>query len=131
MSLRNRPPILGNIVRIEGGRGKRKETVSSKEGLFTKGENSHSDTTPEVTSDNESECDNQNPLASLLKLSGLSPLVYQMMSYHLMVTKKESSVKIIKKKAQTKPPSVPDFSLERKADSSTKQLFLTLMKEVK
>ncbi|GJS41120.1 hypothetical protein Tco_0566163 [Tanacetum coccineum] len=124
-------PILGHIVRIEGGRGKRKESVSSKEGLFTKGENSHSDTTPEVTSDNESGCDNQDPLASLLKLSGLSPLVYQMMSYHLMVTEKESSVNIIKKKAQTKTPSVLDFSLERKAGSSTKQLCLTLMKEVK
>nr|GEW69063.1 hypothetical protein [Tanacetum cinerariifolium] len=47
------------------------------------------------------------------------------------VTKKESSVKIIKKKAQTKTSFVPNPSLERKADSSIEQLLLTSMKELK
>nr|GEY44285.1 hypothetical protein [Tanacetum cinerariifolium] len=42
---------------------------------------------------------------------------------------KESFVKTIKKKAQTKSPSVPDPSPDKKADSSTKQLLLTLMRE--
>nr|GFB12844.1 hypothetical protein [Tanacetum cinerariifolium] len=38
--------------------------------------------------------------------------------------------KAIKKKAQTKSPSIPDPSLDKKADSSTGQFLLTLMKEV-
>ncbi|GKE56648.1 hypothetical protein Tco_1495833, partial [Tanacetum coccineum] len=47
------------------------------------------------------------------------------------VTEKESAVKYVKKKAQTKTSCVPDPSPEKKADSSTEQLLLTLMKEVK
>ncbi|GJR27266.1 hypothetical protein Tco_1103498 [Tanacetum coccineum] len=47
------------------------------------------------------------------------------------VPDKESLVKAIKKKAQTKSPSVLDPSTIKKTDSSTKQLILTLMEEVK
>ncbi|GJZ21399.1 hypothetical protein Tco_0558438 [Tanacetum coccineum] len=79
--------------------------------------NSPSDTTPEVTYDTESEYDNQEPLPPLSKLLRAEPM--------------ESSVKIIKKKAQTKTPSVPDLSPEWKPHSSTEQLLLTLIKEVK
>ncbi|GKB30886.1 hypothetical protein Tco_0870287 [Tanacetum coccineum] len=103
---------LGEIV-------KRKETISSKEIMFTKEENSPTDTILEVTSDTKSECDSQEPLSPLLKLLGAEP----------NVTEKELSVKAIKKKAHTKSPSVLDPSPDKKADSSTEQLLLTLMEE--
>ncbi|GJW31991.1 hypothetical protein Tco_0052023 [Tanacetum coccineum] len=60
-------------------------------------------TAPEITSDFESECDNQDPLPPLPKLSRLEPIV-----------------KISKKKTQTKSLSVLDPCPDRKADSSTK-----------
>nr|GEU42800.1 retrovirus-related Pol polyprotein from transposon TNT 1-94 [Tanacetum cinerariifolium] len=44
---------------------------------------------------------------------------------------KESSIKVTKKKAQTKSSYVPDPCPDKKADSSTEQLLLTLMEEVK
>ncbi|GKD84545.1 hypothetical protein Tco_1355699, partial [Tanacetum coccineum] len=44
---------------------------------------------------------------------------------------KVSSVNVTKKKTQTKSPVVPDPCHDKKADSSTKQLLLTLMEEVK
>nr|GEU96011.1 RNA-directed DNA polymerase, eukaryota, reverse transcriptase zinc-binding domain protein [Tanacetum cinerariifolium] len=47
------------------------------------------------------------------------------------VADKESLVKGIKKKAQTKPPSILHPSIVKKADSSSKQLLLTLIEEVK
>nr|GEX96968.1 transposase, Ptta/En/Spm, transposase, Tnp1/En/Spm-like protein [Tanacetum cinerariifolium] len=57
-----------------GRKGKRKETISSKEIMFTKGENSPSKTTIEVTSNIESECDNQDPLPPLFKLLWVEPI---------------------------------------------------------
>ncbi|GJV15136.1 hypothetical protein Tco_1360459 [Tanacetum coccineum] len=66
--------IPGNIVRALGGRGKRKETVSSKEVMFTKDKNSPFEMVPEVTSDTECECDNQEPLPPLPKLLGVEPI---------------------------------------------------------
>ncbi|GJX41616.1 probable LRR receptor-like serine/threonine-protein kinase [Tanacetum coccineum] len=112
------------------GRGKRKETVSLKEIVFTKGENAPSKTAPEVTSNTESECDNQEPLPPLPKPLGAEPIGTSN-DKTKQVTKKESSVKATKKKAHTKSPSVPDPSPNKKVDSSTEQLFLTLIKEVK
>ncbi|GKB82429.1 hypothetical protein Tco_0949324 [Tanacetum coccineum] len=56
----------------------------------------------------------KKPMPPLLKLSGAKPIV-----------------KVTKKKAQTKPSSVPDPSFVKKDDSSTKQHLLTLMEEVK
>ncbi|GJW46505.1 retrovirus-related pol polyprotein from transposon TNT 1-94 [Tanacetum coccineum] len=47
------------------------------------------------------------------------------------VTKKDSSVKAIKKKAQTKSTFFLNPGDDKKADSSTKKILLTLMKEVK
>nr|GFA14281.1 hypothetical protein [Tanacetum cinerariifolium] len=47
------------------------------------------------------------------------------------VTKKEPSIKAIKKKAQTKTPVVPNQSPDEKADSSIEQLLFTLMEEIK
>ncbi|GKF10707.1 hypothetical protein Tco_0048633 [Tanacetum coccineum] len=102
--------VPSNIVRSLGGRGKQKETISSKEVLFTKGENSSSETTP------ESESDNQDPLLPLPKLSGAEPIGINYQECQ---------------ETQTKTPFVHDPSLERNADSSTQQLLLTLMKKVK
>ncbi|GKA10042.1 hypothetical protein Tco_0689475 [Tanacetum coccineum] len=52
-----------------GQLGKKKETISSKEVVFTKVDEYPSETVPEITSDSESECDNQEPLPPLHKLS--------------------------------------------------------------
>ncbi|GJW84587.1 hypothetical protein Tco_0157732 [Tanacetum coccineum] len=61
----------------------------------------------------------KDPLPLLPKLSGAEPI------------EKESLVKSIKKKAQTKTPSDSNPKPEKKADSTTEELLLTLMKEVK
>nr|GFA88903.1 hypothetical protein [Tanacetum cinerariifolium] len=53
------------------GKGKRKDDTSSKEVLFSKAAESPSETILEITSD--SECDNQEPLPPLPKLSGAMP----------------------------------------------------------
>nr|GEZ11077.1 hypothetical protein [Tanacetum cinerariifolium] len=66
--------VPGDIVCALGRKGKRKETISSKEIMFTKGENSPSKTTIEVTSNIESECDNQDPLPPLFKLLWVEPI---------------------------------------------------------
>nr|GEY34372.1 hypothetical protein [Tanacetum cinerariifolium] len=122
--------------------GKRKETISSKEVLFTKGESSSSKTTPDVTSNTEFECDNQEPLPPLPKLSRAEPIgtsndvilptdliqTSTASDKTKQVLEKESSVKSIKKKAQAKTTFVPDLKPEKKANTSTKQLLLTLMK---
>ncbi|GJR20372.1 retrovirus-related pol polyprotein from transposon TNT 1-94 [Tanacetum coccineum] len=113
--------------------------------VFTKGENSPSETSLDVTSDIEFVNDNQEPLPHLPKLLGAKPIgtskdvipssdliqTFTVFDKTKHVTKKESNVKYVKKKAQTKTPSAPDFSPKTKADSSTKQLILTLMIEVK
>nr|GEX36332.1 retrovirus-related Pol polyprotein from transposon TNT 1-94 [Tanacetum cinerariifolium] len=57
----------------------------------------------------------KDPLPPLPKLSRAEPT--------------ESSVKVIKKKAQAKLSSVPDLSIVKKVDSSTGQLLLTLTEE--
>ncbi|GKD55456.1 hypothetical protein Tco_1288843 [Tanacetum coccineum] len=49
--------------------------------------------------------------------------------YDLKKVEEESSVKAIKKKAQTKSPSIPEPCPDKKADSFTEKLLLTLMQE--
>ncbi|GJZ33602.1 hypothetical protein Tco_0579038 [Tanacetum coccineum] len=87
----------------------------------------------------------REPLPSLPKLSGAEPIgtsndvippadsiqTSTVSDKTKHVTEKESSVKAIKKKAQTKSSTISDPSPSMKADSSTEQLLLTLMKEVK
>ncbi|GJW49612.1 retrovirus-related pol polyprotein from transposon TNT 1-94 [Tanacetum coccineum] len=107
--------VPGNIVRALGRRGRREETISSKEVVFTKEEKSPSDIVPEVTFDTASECYNQEPLPPFPKLSGAEPI--------------DTLNDAIKKKAQTKSSSVLDPCRDKKANSSTKQFLLTLMKE--
>ncbi|GJZ87025.1 hypothetical protein Tco_0658635 [Tanacetum coccineum] len=125
--------VLGNIVCALRGRGKRMETISSKEIVFSKGENSSSEIVPEVTSDTKSEYDNQEPPPPLLKFTrdepigtsnDVTPLADLVQTSKVFdkikqVTEKESLVNPTKKKTQTMSPSVPDPSPDKKADSST------------
>ncbi|GJZ92226.1 retrovirus-related pol polyprotein from transposon TNT 1-94 [Tanacetum coccineum] len=107
--------LPSNIVRALGGKGKKKDDISSKEVLFSKAAESPSETVPKTTSDSESRCGNPEPLPPLPKLIGSD----------------WSTVKAPKKKAKTVSPSAPDPDPVKKADSSTEQLLLTLIKEVK
>ncbi|GJS03887.1 retrovirus-related pol polyprotein from transposon TNT 1-94 [Tanacetum coccineum] len=66
--------VPGNIIRALGGRGKKKDTISSKEVLFSKAAESPSETVPEITSDSESECGNLEPLPPLPKLTRAEPI---------------------------------------------------------
>ncbi|GJS19602.1 hypothetical protein Tco_0448234 [Tanacetum coccineum] len=65
--------VLGNIIKDLGGKGRRKEKISSKEVVFTIANESSSTLAPEITSDSESECDSQEPLPPLPKLIGAAP----------------------------------------------------------
>ncbi|GJY12457.1 retrovirus-related pol polyprotein from transposon TNT 1-94 [Tanacetum coccineum] len=144
--------IPGNIVKALGGRGKRKEKISSKEVIFTKADESSSMSILEITSDSESECKNQKPLPPLLKLIraapagtsdsliSLSDLTLNManLTLNTSVPKKTrpTSVKVsptyvIKRKTENKLPVNPKSCSDKKADSSTEQLLLTLMEEQK
>nr|GEU54715.1 hypothetical protein [Tanacetum cinerariifolium] len=49
--------VHSNIVRALGGKGERKETISSKEVMFTKADESPAETDSKITSEFESECD--------------------------------------------------------------------------
>ncbi|GJT73766.1 hypothetical protein Tco_1033052 [Tanacetum coccineum] len=137
--------IPANIVRALGGRGKRKDSTSFKEVLFTKAEDSPIENLPECASDDESVNNNQEPLLALPKLSGAEPIgaskgdtsaidltqTSTISEKTKQVIEKYSQLKVIKKKAQPKTPTVPEPSHEKRLDSSTEQLLLTLMKEVK
>nr|GEV16012.1 hypothetical protein [Tanacetum cinerariifolium] len=65
--------VPGIIVRALRRRGKKKDTISSKEVLFTKAYESPSKIAPEITSNSESECGNLEPLPPLPKLLGAEP----------------------------------------------------------
>ncbi|GKC28893.1 retrovirus-related pol polyprotein from transposon TNT 1-94, partial [Tanacetum coccineum] len=115
--------IPGNIIRAIGGKGKRKEKISSNEIVFTKSDVSTSETNPEIPSDSESEDNTQRPLPSLPKLIGVEPSV---VTKCLTITKPKQPTdnvvpSTVKHRAETKPTH----------DSSTEKLLLTLMKEVK
>ncbi|GKB99065.1 hypothetical protein Tco_0985202 [Tanacetum coccineum] len=122
-----------NIIRSLGGRGKRKDAISPREMLFTMADESPSETTPKITSDSKSECDNQDPLPPLLNFLGVEPigtsndeipladlkLTLSVPKKTKQVTKKVSSVNVAKKKTQTKSPSVLNPCPEKKANMST------------
>ncbi|GJZ77618.1 retrovirus-related pol polyprotein from transposon TNT 1-94 [Tanacetum coccineum] len=99
---------------------------------------------PKITSDSESECDIQEPLPPLSKLIGAEPTgtsnsLISLADLTLPTTvpkkTKQTTDKVspvnVKKKTKTKSPSILDSCPDKKADSSTKKLLLTLMKEVK
>ncbi|GJS77696.1 retrovirus-related pol polyprotein from transposon TNT 1-94 [Tanacetum coccineum] len=131
--------VLGNIIHALGGRGKKKDTISSKEVLFSKA----SKTAPEITSDSESKCDIQEPLPPLPKLLEAKPndtskddisladltLTPTILDEIKKVLNKWSIIKVLKKKAQLVTSSVPNLSHVNEADSSTKKLLLTLKEE--
>ncbi|GKB45731.1 retrovirus-related pol polyprotein from transposon TNT 1-94, partial [Tanacetum coccineum] len=105
--------ILGNIVRAMGRRGKRKETISSKDVMFFKGEKYPFETAYNSTSNTESVNDNQDPLPPLPKLLGAElvgtsndviPPTNLIQTSTIsdktkQVTEKESLIKYVKKKA--------------------------------
>ncbi|GKA93511.1 hypothetical protein Tco_0815497 [Tanacetum coccineum] len=67
--------IPSNIVHAVGGRGKKKDTISSKEDVFSKASESPFVNISNVNSnfESESESDNLEPLPSLPKLIGAKP----------------------------------------------------------
>ncbi|GJT34462.1 hypothetical protein Tco_0924881 [Tanacetum coccineum] len=123
--------VLGNIVHALGGRGKKKDTISSKEVLFSKATEFHlriSLRSPLTLSLNHYKCDK----ATRAKEFGVSNLETSAVSEEIKkVPTKRSAIKVPKKKAQTVSPSAPDPIPVKKVDSSTEQLLLTLMVEVK
>ncbi|GJZ27153.1 putative ribonuclease H-like domain-containing protein [Tanacetum coccineum] len=145
--------VPGTIVKALGGKGRRIEKISSKEVVFTKANESSSMLAPEITSNSESDGETQEPHPPLPKLIGATPsgtpeslislsdLTLNMADLTLdsssSIPKKTrpTSVKvsytyIIKKKTE-KVPDVPKACFEKKAYSSTEQLLLTLIEEVK
>ncbi|GJV17606.1 hypothetical protein Tco_1362929 [Tanacetum coccineum] len=132
-----------------GGRGKRKEKISSKEVIFTKDDESSSMSIHEITFDSESECETLPPLPKLIgaapagtsnSLISLANLTLNMadLTLNTSVPKKTKPTfdKVLpthatKKKTETKSPAVPVPQPEKKADLSAKQLLLALMDEVK
>ncbi|GJU12175.1 hypothetical protein Tco_1134571 [Tanacetum coccineum] len=104
--------VPSNILRALGGRGKMKEIISSKEVVFTKADESPYKTIPKITSNSESECENHELLPPLPKLSRVEPIGTSNDVIPLVV--------------------LTQLSLKRlKSCSSTEQLLLTLMEEVK
>ncbi|GKA51455.1 retrovirus-related pol polyprotein from transposon TNT 1-94 [Tanacetum coccineum] len=140
--------IPGNIVKALGGKGRRKEKISSKEVVFTKAGESSCVLAPEITSDSKSECDSQEPLppkligaapsSTLESLISLSDLTLNMANLTLdtpdlkktRLSVKVSPAYVIKKKT-VKSPAGPKPCSDKKADSSTEKLLITLMEEVK
>nr|GEV16566.1 retrovirus-related Pol polyprotein from transposon TNT 1-94 [Tanacetum cinerariifolium] len=142
--------VHGNIVRALGGKGRRKEKISSKEVAFTKADESLYVLAPEITFDSESECDCQEPLPRLPKLIGATPsgtseslislsdwtLNMADLTLNTPIPKKNRpSVKVspayVIKKETKKSPVGPKPYFDKKSDSSTEQLLLTLMEEPK
>ncbi|GJV95132.1 retrovirus-related pol polyprotein from transposon TNT 1-94 [Tanacetum coccineum] len=106
-----------NIVKALGGKGRRKEKISSRDLLFTKANESSSMLAPENTSNSESNGETQEPLPPLPKLIGATPT--------------GTPDSLISLKKTKKALDVPKACSEKKADSSIEQLLLTLMEEVK
>nr|GEW42468.1 retrovirus-related Pol polyprotein from transposon TNT 1-94 [Tanacetum cinerariifolium] len=141
--------IPGNIVKALGEKGRKKEKISSKEVVFTKTNESSSVLAPEITSDSESECDTQEPLPPLPKLIGAAPSAFQKVLFFSDLnlnmadltldtpdpkktrpSVKVSSAYVINKKTE-KSSAGHKPCFDKKANSSTEKLLLTLMEEVK
>nr|GEV42920.1 hypothetical protein [Tanacetum cinerariifolium] len=65
--------VPGNIVKALGGKGRKKEKISSKEVVFTKANKSSPMLAPEITSDSDFDCDSQEPLPPHPKIIGAAP----------------------------------------------------------
>ncbi|GJY41784.1 hypothetical protein Tco_0429054, partial [Tanacetum coccineum] len=117
-------------------KGRRKETQSPKDVMIVKAKESPTKNSLEYNSDNESLKKNHEPLPPLPKLLGAEPTSISRSPIHVTNLTKTSKisdktkqatekVKIVIKKTQPKPSSVP----EKKLETSTEELLLTLMKE--
>ncbi|GJU05635.1 hypothetical protein Tco_1122065 [Tanacetum coccineum] len=111
--------VPGKIICALGGRGKKRDTISSKEVLFSKAAESSSETAHEITSDSESECNIQEPMPPLPKLLRDGPrdslkdtisLADLTLTQTILMRLKRSLIKV---------------------DASTEKLLLTLIEEVK
>nr|GEY53784.1 retrovirus-related Pol polyprotein from transposon TNT 1-94 [Tanacetum cinerariifolium] len=145
ISIIEEEPSVGKNDARSGGRGRKKDSISSKEVLFSKTTESSSKAILKITSDSKSECGNLEPLPPLPKLTKAEPIgtsanVLTLVNVSLTLTvfedirkvpEKRSAIKAPKEKAQTMSPSAFDPIPVKKADSSTKKLLLNLMEEVK
>ncbi|GKE42614.1 hypothetical protein Tco_1469898, partial [Tanacetum coccineum] len=122
-----------------------------KDGLFSKDDVSTSEFAPIITYDSEDDCDIQEPLPPLPKLTGAVPsgaskslisfsdLTANMADLTLNTASKEmkksfnkvSQTYVIKKKTESKHSTVQSSCPDKNALPSTEQLLLTLMEEVK
>nr|GEV75363.1 retrovirus-related Pol polyprotein from transposon TNT 1-94 [Tanacetum cinerariifolium] len=130
-----------NLKKALGGRGKRKDKISSKEVIFTKADESSSILISKIASDSESECETREPLPPIPDIIGAAPagtsnslislsnLTLNMadLSLNTSVPKmtrptfvKVSPAYVIKIKTKNKSPAVPKSFSDKKVDSSTK-----------
>ncbi|GJW54471.1 retrovirus-related pol polyprotein from transposon TNT 1-94 [Tanacetum coccineum] len=115
--------VPGNIVKTLGGKGRKKEKISSKEVVFTKANESSYVLAPEITSDSESECDSQESRPPLPNLIGAAPSSTSESLISLSdLTLNMADLTLDTPNLKKTRPSV---------DSSIEQLLLTLMEEVK
>ncbi|GJV96404.1 retrovirus-related pol polyprotein from transposon TNT 1-94 [Tanacetum coccineum] len=117
--------LPGNIAKALGGKGRKKEKISSKEVVFTKADESSSVLAPEITSDLESKCDSQEPLPHIPKLIGATPSG----TLESLISLSDLTLNMAGLTLDTPVPKKTTPSV--KADSSTEQLLLTLMEEPK
>ncbi|GJZ56101.1 retrovirus-related pol polyprotein from transposon TNT 1-94 [Tanacetum coccineum] len=108
-----------------GGKGRRREKISSKEVIFTKADESSSVLAPKITSDLESECDSHESLPPLPKLIGAAPSN----TSESLISLSDLTINMADLTLDTPVPKKTRPSV--KADSSTKQLLLTLIEKVK
>nr|GEV72729.1 uncharacterized mitochondrial protein AtMg00810-like [Tanacetum cinerariifolium] len=113
--------VLGNIVKALGGKGRRNEKISSKEVVFNKANKFSLVLAPE------------SPLTqkNLISLSDLTPNMADLTLDSSVSKKTRPSIKmsptyVIKKKTKKSNVVLKPFS-DKKVDSFTKQLLLTLM----
>nr|GEW91838.1 hypothetical protein [Tanacetum cinerariifolium] len=144
MAIADEEPSVGKNDAISGKR-KKKDTISSKEVVCSKAFESLSKIIPEIYFDFESECENLKPLPLLPKLIWAEPTTASSDILTLAdltqtpiipketkkVPEKGTTIKAPKKRTHNVSPFIPNPILDKKVDSSTEQLLLTLMEEVK
>ncbi|GJY53054.1 retrovirus-related pol polyprotein from transposon TNT 1-94 [Tanacetum coccineum] len=119
--------IPGNTVKALGGKGNRKEKISSKEVIFIKADESSSMSILEITSDSESECETHEPLPPLPKLIGAAPTG----TSNSLISLSNLTLNMADLILNTSVPKKTKPTSDKKADLSAEQLLLTLMDEVK
>nr|GEY74611.1 hypothetical protein [Tanacetum cinerariifolium] len=113
--------IPGNIVKALGGRGKRKEKISSKEFIFTKADESSFMSIHEITSDFEFECETQEPLPPFPKLIGAAPActsdsIISLSGLTLNMADLILNTSVFKKTRPTSVKVSPEYVIKRKTE---------------